>query len=167
MPASRRSPCARTVRRPAHRRLRATVVLLVAGSALAGCSRGEVDVTPAPLADEAACREAAGKFPESVAGAVEQPVPEDAADSAAAWGNPAIVARCGAADPGPTTDRCLTVRGVDWVVQDLDDGIALVTYGRTPALEVLVPSRYPQSADLVASFADAAKSLEDNGRSCT
>lgn len=158
-------PCtvrARTARRP----LRAATATVLAGAALAGCSRGEVAVSPAPMAAEPACAQAAGRYPQAVAGAVRQPVAEEARDSAAAWGNPAIVARCGVEPPAPSTDRCLTIEGVDWVVEELDDGIALVTYGRTPALEVLVPRRYPQSSDLVVDFADAAGALETTGRSC-
>lgn len=134
---------------------------------LAGCSRGEVPVSAAPLAAEPACQQAVEAFPEVVAGRVAQPVSEEAESSAAAWGNPAIVARCGVVPPGPTTDPCLTVNEVDWVVQELDDGVALVTYGRTPALEILVPASYPQSADLVAGFAEAADALPSTGRACT
>lgn len=122
---------------------------------------------PAALADEPACATAVQKLPESLAGAVEQPVNDEAAGSARAWGNPAIVARCGVVPPGPTTDPCVTVDDVDWVVQDLDDGVALVTYGRTPALEVLVPLSYPQSVDLVAPLADAAQELPVTGSSCS
>lgn len=38
----------------------------------------------------------------------------------AAWGDPsAVILRCGVPTPGPTTDRCVTVNGVDWVIKDL------------------------------------------------
>ncbi len=145
-----------------------TVALAVTAAAVLGaCSRGEVSVQPAPLAAEAACATAREDFPDAVAGAVEQPVSQEARDAAAAWGNPPIVARCGLMPPAPTQDPCVTVGGVDWVVQDLDDGVALVTYGRTPALEVLVPANYPQSADLVAPFAQAAGALQETGRHCS
>ncbi|MFL0459772.1 DUF3515 family protein [Kytococcus sedentarius] len=166
MPSSR--PVA-PLQTPSTRRplVRCGAAALALTAVLAGCSRGEVAISPAPLAGEPVCQEVAEAFPETVAGRVAQPVPEEAAGSAAAWGNPPIVARCGVVPPGPTTDPCLTVNKVDWVVQELDDGIALVTYGRTPALEILVPASYPQSADLVAGFAEAAGTLPSTGRACT
>ena len=42
--------------------------------------------------------------------------------------------------PGPTTDECLTVNGVDWVAT-ADDGTRFVITAAT-RLEVLVPKAY-------------------------
>ncbi len=84
------------------------------------------------------CVKAAAAWPASVSGRTT--VATDPADPAVhAWGDPAIVARCGVAAPGPTTDDCLTVNGVDWVATPLSDGTRFVTYGRDPAVEVLIP----------------------------
>ena len=51
----------------------------------------------------------------------------------------AIIARCGLDPLSPTTEDCVTVDGVDWVVRPLSDGSAATTYGRDPAIEVLAP----------------------------
>jgi hypothetical protein len=60
----------------------------------------------------------------------------------AVWGSPGIVLRCGAEPLGPTTLPCLEVNGVDWVVDDAEDLLRFLTYGRAPAVEVLVPADY-------------------------
>lgn len=59
---------------------------------------------------------------------------------AAQWGDPPIVLRCGVPAPGPTTDRCLTIDDVDWVLVDEKGDFRFVTYGREPAVEVTVPA---------------------------
>lgn len=58
------------------------------------------------------------------------------------WGSPGIVLRCGVEPVGPTTLPCLEINGVDWVVDDAGDPIRFLTYGREPAVEVLVPTEY-------------------------
>ncbi|WP_322786070.1 DUF3515 family protein [Intrasporangium oryzae] len=90
-----------------------------------------------------------------------------ASASAAAWGDPAIIARCGLDALGPTTDPCVTVDGVDWVVRELSDGTAATTYGRDPAIEVLAPSAYGPVSLLLPAFAEAARALPTTGRTCT
>ena len=42
-----------------------------------------------------------------------------------AWGDPAIIARCGVAALGPTTDQCIDVDGVGWVARQLSDGVGV------------------------------------------
>ena len=71
----------------------------------------------------------------------------------AAWGDPAIVLRCGVPEPtGFTTNsyaNCLTVNGIDWYLAgDSGDGastdhpITVTTVYRSPAIEVTVPAGY-------------------------
>jgi len=82
----------------------------------------------------------------------------------AAWGDPPITLRCGVQPTGPTTDRCITVKGadgasVDWVVAELgsteEDTWQFTTYGRFPAVQVTVPVDYAGS--------DATTTLVDLG----
>ncbi len=79
-----------------------------------------------------------------------------------AWGDPAIIARCGVTPPPPTTDECFTENGVDWVAQELTDGVRFTTYGRTPAIEVLMPLKY--RGWTVAAFAPAARQIAQGPR---
>jgi hypothetical protein len=88
-------------------------------------------------------------------------------DQARAWGDPAIIATCGWPALGPTTDECLEVDGVHWVVEQLSDGAKFTTYGRDPAIEVLVPAAYAPEPLLLPAFRAAARALPDNGRRCS
>jgi hypothetical protein len=134
------------------------VVLLAAG-----CS-GAPEVALAPLAAQPEC--SGLSWPAEIAGGERTTTsPED--PSAAAWGDPPVIARCGLPAPAPTTDSCVDVDGVDWVVRQLTDGTAAVTYGREPALEVLVPEQHGPVPLLLPAFGDAARSLPETGRRCT
>ena len=87
--------------------------------------------------------------------------------SAAAWGDPAIIARCGLDPLGPTTEECVSVDGIDWVVRRLTDGSAATTYGRDPAIEVLAPAEYGPVPLLLPAFTPVARTLPENGRHCS
>jgi hypothetical protein len=110
--------------------------------------------------------EAATRWPDTVSG--QAPVETTAGSPAVvAWGDPPVVARCGLAALPPTTQECLAVDGVDWVVRELSDGAAFTTFGRDPAIEVLVPDAYAPEPLQLPAFADAARALPANGRTCT
>lgn len=83
-----------------------------------------------------------------------------------AWGDPAVIARCGLAAIGPTTDPCLDVSGIDWVAHQLTDGVRFTTYGRSPAIEVLVPSAYHPEPLLLPAFTAAASAIPQGPRHC-
>ncbi len=84
----------------------------------------------------------------------------------AAWGDPPLIARCGLPSPGPTTEDCVVVNGVDWVIHPLSDGTRLTTYGRDPAIELLVPGAYGPAPLLLPAFDGAAHALPRNGHAC-
>jgi hypothetical protein len=120
---------------------------------------------PAKGADPV-CVKSAAAWPASVSGRAS--VATDPSGPAVhAWGDPAIVARCGVATPGPTTDDCLTVNGVDWVATPLSDGTRFVTYGRDPALEVLIPKGDVPEGSLLPAFTSAAQALPETGHHCS
>jgi hypothetical protein len=93
-----------------------------------------VDVEPGPFATDPACARVlvAARSLDDLAGRQRR---STTSQSTAAWGDPAVVLRCGVEPPGPTTQPCLDAGGVDWVV----DGTRFTTYGREPAVEVLLP----------------------------
>ena len=86
--------------------------------------------------------------------------------AARAWGDPAIVAVCGYEPPGPSTLECVAVDGVDWIVQRRSDGVQFTTYGRSPAMDVLVPAAYAPEPLQLPAFSAAARSLPETGRHC-
>jgi hypothetical protein len=140
----------------------ACAVLLVGG--LAGCS-SSIDVADPAEAGSAACRSAAAHWPPTVGGKTRRPT-SSSSDAVRAWGDPAVIARCGLPPIGPTTEQCLDVSGVDWVAHQLTDGVRFTTYGRSPAIEVLVPSAYKPEPLLLPAFAAAASAIPQGDRRC-
>lgn len=82
------------------------------------------------------------------------------------WGEPAsVIARCGVAEPAPTTDPCVNVDGVDWVqVRGDEDTWQFVTYGRSPAVEVLVTPSVVSGATALASLSSAVSEIEQTAQ---
>jgi hypothetical protein len=151
--------------RPWHRTTTGLLVIGVAGGVLSACSQG---VAVTPPSHQRACEAATALWPKSVAGKAPQPVDVSTGRSsdAAAWGDPAVIATCGWPGLAPTTQDCLDVDGVYWVVQQLSDGVRFTTFGRDPAIEVLVPHTYAPEPLLLPSFGPAARALPTNGRAC-
>lgn len=121
---------------PHLRRLVAAV--MVAGAAaitLVGCST-TIHLEPADDANNPACANVSVLLPENVAGFDR--VWTDA-QATGAWGDPTIALRCGVAPPAPSDLVCTTIGNVDWLVLDQEEERQrLVTYGRDPAVEVII-----------------------------
>lgn len=154
---------ARGVRGPTAVAMAVTAAVL--SLVLAGCA-GAVVVDPAPGGDSEACRTLVASLPDRLADASRRGA-EDAA-GVAAWGDPAIVLRCGTQPYGPNDLQCLTVDGIDWIVaaDDPESGAALfATYGRTPAVEVQVPGAYAPAPSALPELAEAIATLPQD-RAC-
>ncbi len=142
----------------------------VAGVLLSGCGGSLVEVSPPQFSD--GCEKAMTSWPDRVAGQDERGVRLDGgagpvhSGQAKAWGDPAVIATCGWPALGPTDKECLDVDGVYWVVEPLSDGVRFTTFGRAPAIEVLVPDAYKPEPLLLPAFGPAARALPDNGRTC-
>ncbi len=107
------------------------------GAVLTGCSSDGPEVKPAPGAAEPACAQLGTRLPGQVLSRDRTPL---AVTGAATWGDPAIVLRCGVTPPGPTGDPCNSVNDVDWVFTENKHEYRFVTFGRNPAVEVVIPS---------------------------
>lgn len=137
--------------RSAH--LAAALALVAIGSWLAGCGAPAATTAPAPSASDPVCARVMQLAPAVLAGAEQRAT---TSQGSLAWGDPPITLRCGVAPLPPTDERCITVAGpagpaVDWVVAENDDvaGVesergrfVFTTYGRIPAVEVVVPVEY-------------------------
>lgn len=127
-------------------------VLLLPLALLAGCAP-TVGLPPGEYAADPVCAEVLQATPDTLVGQERR---STSAQASTAWGDPALTLRCGVTPPGPTTERCLTVEqadgtAVDWIALEGDDELlpaharrgqgswTFVTYGRTPAVEVVVP----------------------------
>lgn len=136
---------------------------------LTACSLPPVKANPANRANTSECAAAAKAWPLEVVGLEPYPVTTPS-DAVRAWGKrpeSAVIARCGVSSPGPTTQTCFAANGVDWVELPLDDGRRYVTYGREPAIEVLVPKKAGLDGSVLASFAPAAQKIPQGRHRCS
>jgi hypothetical protein len=150
------------LRRPA---LLAAAPLVISVAALAGCT----PTIGVPAAEDAAnprCAEVMLTLPDELGGDLPQ-VSTDA-QATTAWGRAgaAVTLRCGVTPPGPSAD-CQQVESqtgtVDWIVQAGQDGTwRFVTYGRDPAVEVLVPPAITEdhSTSFIGDLAPAVSKVE-------
>lgn len=83
-----------------------------------------------------------------------------------------IVVRCGVEPPGPTTDPCVAVDAAtgtqDWLVVQEGDQWRATSFGRSPAVEVLIPTVRADQAvpDLLAEVSGPAALAPSNGLAC-
>ncbi|WP_422390010.1 DUF3515 family protein [Arthrobacter sp. N1] len=139
--------------------LAAAATLLVV---LPGCT-SVVDVDPAADAANAACADVMIALPPLVA---ENEQRDTNSQATSAWGDPSrVVLRCGVVVPGPTTDPCVTVNDVDWVVREGDPAWTATTYGRDPAVEVLFDPEEVASSTVLVELGDAVSRVEQT-RAC-
>jgi hypothetical protein len=140
------------VRRPA-----AALALLLIAPALAACGGPvDVDVPEMSDADRAACDAFTAALPSTLAEHEREEV--DPADApAAAYGDPAIVVRCGVPEPEgfSLASSCEQANGVGYYIpdeqygdQDLD--LTMTAAGYRPRVEVVVPAQYRPNANAAA-----------------
>ena len=87
--------------------------------------------------------------------------------STAVWGDPAAaVLRCGVQPPGPSTERCVSADGVDWLSVEEDENWRLTSYGRDPAVEVVLDVERVASSSAMMAVGAAVENVEQD-RTCT
>jgi hypothetical protein len=83
---------------------------------------------------------------------------EPADASAAAWGDPAVVLRCGVKRPAELepSSPCFVANDVGWFADESGDSeVVFTTIGRSTYVEVTVPDDYPQPSGALAELAAA------------
>ncbi|MGC4175041.1 DUF3515 family protein [Demequina sp.] len=136
---------------------------------LAGCSQPLV-VDPAPYAADPDCARVMLAMPSELGGL---DVRGTTSQATAAYGDEyPIVVRCGVEPPGPTTESCVEVAAEagtqDWLVVEDGDQWRATSFGRSPAVEVLIPTARAQDAvaDLLAEVSGPAALAPSNGLEC-
>ncbi|WP_353055440.1 DUF3515 family protein [Leucobacter sp. CX328] len=151
------------IRRP---RTLATIGLIAVAAplALSGCA-GPAPMHAADDANNPACAEVIVRLPDTVADLQKRATN---AQSTGAWGNPADVElRCGVETSGPTTDMCVNVNDVDWIIDESQAPLyRFEAYGREPGLEVYVNGDKVSGTSVVTDLAAVAKQLPQV-RECT
>lgn len=134
----------------------------LAGAVLSGCAPA-VDVAAANDAANPACAPMMVSLPDAIGDAKLRKTNSQAT---AAWGDPSkVILRCGVNVPGPTTDRCVSVNGIDWVIKEGDPVWTLTTFGREPATEILMDPEKISSATVLADLSASAAKIPAN-RNC-
>jgi hypothetical protein len=125
---------------------------------LSACSP-TVSLEPAADANNPGCADVIVRLPDAVDGQERRTTN---AQSTAAWGNPAtVILRCGIEPVEISTLPCVTANGVDWIIDEsAKPSFRFISFGRTPALEVIVDSENAVGVNALDSLAEAVKSIE-------
>lgn len=136
---------------------RALPPALALAALLSGCTPA-VTVDPAENAADPGCAPAMVAVPERIG---DHDRRETTSQATTAYGDPtAVVVRCGVTPPGPTTDPCSSVNGVDWLLrQDEGETWTATTYGRDPAVEVVFDSGAVASSTLLTELGSAVERI--------
>jgi hypothetical protein len=137
------------------------VITLAAG--LTGCTNA-VSMSAAPSANAAACAAVQVRLPATVDSKFD--LRNTNAQATAAWGDPAVaIYHCGVAVPTVSDLPCFSQGGVDWIRDDRGDQVVYTTFGRSPAVQVVVDSTKTTSS-VVQELSDAVSSLPKDGHEC-
>ncbi|WP_380168704.1 DUF3515 domain-containing protein [Jannaschia sp. R86511] len=138
---------------------------VLGGSLLLSACSAAVPVQAAPEGGSPGCATVMAALPATLADAPRRDTTGGA--GTAAWGDPAILLRCGVEPLGATSQPCVGVPTddggeVDWVVLAGDGTGSIVrTYGRVPAVEVEVPGRYgPAPVSVLPGLGEALQAIE-------
>ncbi len=129
---------------------------------LSGCSAA-VTLDPAADAVNPKCADVVVNLPEAVGGLASR---ETNAQGAGAWGNPAnVLLRCGVPVPDPTSAlQCYTVEGIDWLVDASGDpNYVFTTYGRDPAVQVIVDNNKVSGLSALTDLGSAVGRISATG----
>ncbi|WP_240423905.1 DUF3515 family protein [Microbacterium halotolerans] len=149
-----------------HRAFAAVLVAVAAATALAGCAH-TVALEPQPQANDPLCAEVSVRLPDTIG---DQARRWTDAQATAAWGDDSgtsIIFACGKEPPAPSTLQCVTIGGVDWIVDESEQpNLLMTTYGRSPAAEIYVDTTKISSNEALQAVTTSAQQLPSTGE-CT
>jgi hypothetical protein len=120
----------------------------------------QVPDDPAEPGTEQLCSDLVDALPDTVDGQSRRDVEPDL-PYVAAWGDPAILLRCGVPQPeqySPTAE-VFPINGVPWLPVDGVGGQVFFTTDRSVWVRVDVPDRYAPEANALVDLADAVSTL--------
>lgn len=131
---------------------------------LSGCAP-TVHLEAAPKANDPLCAEVTARLPDSIG---DQARVWTDAQATGAWGSPtSVLLTCGLDSPAPTTLQCVSLGGVDWIVDEAETpNLRLTTYGREPAAQVYVDTTTLSADAVLQALAGAIQQLPKND-ACT
>lgn len=143
----------------------AAAAAVTLAAALAGCS-STVPLEPAADANNPGCADVIVRLPDSVS---DQQRRETNAQATGAWGSPtSVLLYCGVEVPSASTQRCIQVDGIYWLVDDTNEPTyVLRSYGREPAIDVVVDSAVTGATPVLMDLSRAVSWTTPNGHECT
>ena len=125
--------------------------------ALTGCA-ATVNLEPAENSNDPACAEVSVRYPDEIGG-LEQRYTN--AQATTAYGEPAaILVRCGLEPVFASALPCVSAGDVDWLVDDsAAPNFRFISFGRTPAVEVVVDSENASGITSLESLSQAVSKL--------
>jgi hypothetical protein len=84
------------------------------------------------------------------------------AQATSAWGDPtAVIFRCGLEEVSVSELPCVTAGDLDWLVDDSQEpSFRFISFGTTPAVEIIVDSTKISGVTSVEAIAPAVRKLE-------
>jgi len=124
---------------------------------LSACT-ATVNLDAAPLANDPACAEISVRLPDVIG---DQAKRITNAQATGAWGNPtSVILRCGLEPAAVSKLNCVTSSEVDWLVDESEaPSYRFITFGRSPATEVIVDSKVVAGVTALDSVAEAVKNI--------
>lgn len=123
------------------------------------CS-SSLNVEPAPGSEDPYCEQLSSILPVDLGGALLRDTNPDSTGTKA-WGDPAIVLRCGVATPDAYSEvsQLLTVNNLDWFPEELQAGVRFTSVGTTQLIEISIPASYEATADILTELSSTIVSL--------
>jgi uncharacterized protein YceK len=143
---------------PANRPGKTIGLAALAALVLSGCA-AVVNLEAAPDANNPACAEVSVRLPDTMG---EHQKRYTNAQATAAWGDPsAVILRCGLPPVEASVLPCATAGNVDWLVDDSQaPSFRFITFGREPAVEVIVDSERASGISTLESLSFAVGQIE-------
>lgn len=140
----------------------AASVALAAG--LTGCSPVVSMAPAAEHANDPGCAEVTVRLPETIS---SYELRQTDAQGAAAWGDPTVVLLyCGVPVPEVSELPCVEIAGIYWLREEVDAGFAFTTYGRDPAVRVVVDPDAIGPGVVLDDLSNAVSYTAETGREC-
>ncbi|MFK0295640.1 DUF3515 domain-containing protein [Streptomyces sp. NPDC090442] len=140
-------------------------LVIVAGVIFLRWNQQDVEIPEsAPNASSPLCVKIEKKYPIEMLGEERRRVE---AQGVAVWGDSKVVLRCGMEPPRPTVDPCMNVNGVDWVLVEQKSNQSqktLITYGRAPAVEVIISDGSPSAGDGLVDLSASIKGIPQKSK---
>lgn len=133
-------------------------------AALSGCAPVVSLAPAAEFANDPECAEAIVRMPDAIS---SYPLRQTDAQGAAAWGEPTVVLLyCGVPVPEVSELPCVPVEGIFWLREEVDAGLAYTTYGRDPAVRVVIDPDAIGPGVVLDELSTAVSYTSETGREC-